>query len=105
MNVLIFGDQTADQCALLRKIVSRKDNTLLTTFLERVSVAIREEVQKLPRNQRDEIPDFLTINHLLESYYEKGAKLPQVESALVTIAQLAHFIGYVPFSHDFQLPR
>ena len=94
MNVLIFGDQTADQYTLLRKIVSRKDNTLLTTFLERVSVAIREEIQKLPRTQRDQIPDFLTLNHLIEAYYEKGLKVPQIESTLVTVAQLAHFIGY-----------
>ncbi|KAF2096514.1 polyketide synthase PksA [Rhizodiscina lignyota] len=94
MNVLIFGDQTADQYGLLRKIVTRKDNTLLTTFLERVSVALREEVQKLPRTQRDQVPDFLTVNQLIEAYYEKGQKIPQVESALVTIAQLAHYIGY-----------
>jgi hypothetical protein len=95
MNVFIFGDQTADQLQLLRRFCSRKDNSLLTTFLERASVAVREEVQRLPKTQRDSIPDFLTISHLVEAYYEKGVKVPQVESTLVTIAQLAHFIGYV----------
>ncbi|KAF2429556.1 ketoacyl-synt-domain-containing protein [Tothia fuscella] len=94
MNVFIFGDQTADQFTLLQKVVSRKDNTLLTSFLERVSVALREEVQLLPRSQRDAIPDFLTINHLVEAYHDKGVKVAQLESCFLTIAQLAHFIGY-----------
>jgi len=93
MNVLIFGDQTADQTQLLRKIANRKDNTLLTAFLERAAAAVRDEVEKLPKIRRASIPDFLTISHLVEAYYEKGLKVPQIESCLVTIAQLAHFIG------------
>jgi hypothetical protein len=93
MNVLIFGDQTADQISLLRKICSRKDSSLLTTFLERTSVALREEVEALPKIQRAPIPDFLSITQLVEAYQEKGIKVPQIESVLVTIAQLGHFIG------------
>jgi hypothetical protein len=95
MNVLIFGDQTADQFPLLRKACVWKNNAPLWTFLERTSVALREEVQKLSRQQRDQIPDFLTINDLVENYSQKGNKVPQLESCLVTIAQLAHYIGYV----------
>lgn len=95
MDLLLFGDQTADQYPLLRKISQRKDNALLSTFLERVSVALRDEVTRLPRSHRDSIPDFLTVQHLVEAYYEKGLKMPQLESCLVTIAQLAHFIGLV----------
>jgi hypothetical protein len=95
MAVHVFGDQTADQTPLLRKIVNRRDNSLLTTFLERSALAIREENQRLPKIQRDAVPDFLTISQLVEAYGEKESKLPQVESVLVTIAQLGHFIGYV----------
>ncbi|OCK74392.1 polyketide synthase PksA [Lepidopterella palustris CBS 459.81] len=94
MNALIFGDQTADQYPLLRKASLRRDNALLSTFLERVSVALRDEVQKLPRAQREIIPDFLRVSDLVEAYYAKGVKSPQLESAMVTLAQLAHFIGY-----------
>ena len=93
MNVLIFGDQTADQISLLRKICSRKDSSLLTTFLERTSVALREEVEALPKIQRAPIPDFLSITQLVEAYQEKGIKVAPIESVLVTIAQLGHFIG------------
>jgi len=94
MNLLLFGDQTADQYPLLRKACTLRSNSALTTFLDRVSVVVREEVQKLPRTQRDPIPDFLTTWDLVEAYYAKGVKVPQLESCLVTVAQLAHYIGY-----------
>jgi hypothetical protein len=95
MNLLIFGDQTADQFPLLEKTGTWKNNSTLTTFLERISVVLREEVQKLPRAQRDQMPDFLTTWDLVNQYYAKGSKIPQLESCMVTIAQLAHYIGYV----------
>lgn len=93
MNTFVLGDQTAAQTAFLRTLVTRKDNTLLTSFLERSANALREEVRRLPKSQRDAIPDFLTLNHLTEAYAEKGVKVPQIESSLLTVAQLAHFIG------------
>lgn len=93
MNVLIFGDQTAEQYPLLRKAVLRKDNALLSTFLERVGVTLRNEVKRLSRSQRDSIPEFNTVSSLMEAYYEKGVKVPQIESSFVTIAQLSHYIG------------
>jgi hypothetical protein len=96
MNVLIFGDQTADQYPLLRKACTWKNNSTLTSFLDRVSQVVREEVQKLPRTQRDQIPNFLTTWDLIEAYYAKGLKVPQLESCMVTIAQLSHYIGSVP---------
>lgn len=98
MNILIFGDQTTDQCPLLRKVTTRKDNGLLTTFLECTAAALREEVQRLGRNQRKDIPDFLTMNQLVEAYYENRVRIPQLESVFATIAQLSHFIGLV-FMH------
>jgi len=98
MNLLIFGDQVVDQYPLLRKACTWKNNATLTTFLDRVSVVIRDEVQKLPKTERDQIPDFLTTWDLVEAYHSKGIKIPQMESCLVTIAQLAHYIGYVQSS-------
>lgn len=93
MNVLIFGDQTADQYPLLRKASIWKTNALLSTYLEQVSVALREEISKLPRTQREQIPDFLRVSDLVEAYYAKGLKIPQLESCMVTIAQFAHYFG------------
>ena len=94
MNVLLFGDQTTDQYPLLRKVITRRDNALLTTFLERTSVALRQEVNRLPRSMRNAIPDFLRIGDLVEAYRNCDRRIPQLESCMVTIAQLSHYIGY-----------
>jgi hypothetical protein len=93
MDFLAFGDQTSDQYTLLRKACLRKDNALLQRFLDRVSVALRQEIDRLPRVVRDEIPSFLTVWDLIEAYYTKGLKIPCLESCMVTISQLSHYIG------------
>lgn len=93
LEILLFGDQTADQKQLLQKLVQRKDHAVVTTFMERAAAAIREEVRKLPRTRREVMPDFLTVNNLVDAYYNKGIKIPELESTLVTVAQLAHYIG------------
>lgn len=93
-NVFLFGDQTAEQYPLIHKIVLRKENALLRSFVERASVALREETRALPRSQRELIPDFLTVSDLVEAYYQKGSKVAMLETAFVTIAQLGHYIGY-----------
>ena len=102
-TVLLFGDQTAEQYPLLHKVVLRKENPLLRNFVERASVALREECRLLPRSQRDVIPDFLTVNDLIEAYYQKGTKVAMLESALLVIAQLGHYIGYFS-EHPSELP-
>ncbi|KAF2857812.1 polyketide synthase [Piedraia hortae CBS 480.64] len=102
-SIFIFGDQTADQYSLLHKIVLKKENALVRSFVEQASVALREETRRLPRAQRERIPDFLSINDLKEAYYQKGDKVPMVEAALVTITQLGHYIGYFSENPD-QLP-
>jgi hypothetical protein len=95
MNLYVFGDQTADQIVLLRKIAARRDNSLLATFLERASAALRAEVQRLPKTQRSAVPDFLSISQLILAYVDLGKRIPEIESAFVTIAQLGHYIGCV----------
>jgi len=102
-NVLLFGDQTAEQYPLLRKTVLRTGNASLSTFLERTSAALRDEIQQLSPRQKQKFPDFMTINNLLDLYYEKGDKIPMLEAAFTTIAQLGHFIGYFS-EHPDELP-
>lgn len=102
-NVILFGDQTAEQYPLLHRIVLRKDNAPLANFVERIALAIREETRTLPRSQRDAIPDFLTLNNLIEAYYQKGVKVPMIESALLTATQIGHYIGYFS-EHPAELP-
>jgi iterative type I PKS product template protein len=103
MNILVFGDQTSGQLALLRKVCSQK-GVLLTTFLQQASVALRAEVKDLPARQRQSFPDFLTILDLVENYNTGGLRIPPLESALVSVAQLAHYIGYYE-ENPTELPR
>lgn len=94
MHIFLFGDETAEQYSLLRSILNRKNNAVLTTFLEQVCVALRQETHKLPRELRECIPDFLRMTELVESFHVQGSKKsPALKSALVTTTQLAHYIG------------
>ncbi|CAK1365906.1 Conidial yellow pigment biosynthesis polyketide synthase [Cercospora beticola] len=102
-NVLLFGDQTAEQYPLLHKVTLHRDNVLVSNFVQRCALALREETRALPRSQRNSMPDFLTLTSLVEAYYQKGEKVPMLESALVTIAQLGHYIGYFS-EHPDELP-
>ena len=102
-TVLLFGDQTAEQYAILQKVVLHKENALLKNFVERCSVALREETRLLSRRQRDMIPDFLSVNDMKEAYYQKGSKVAMIESALLVIAQLGHYIGYFS-EHPSEFP-
>jgi iterative type I PKS product template protein len=102
-NVLLFGDQTAEQYHLLHKVSLHRDNVLVSNFAQRCALALREEARALPRSQRELMPDFLTLTNLIEAYYQKGDKLPMLESALLTIAQLGHYIGYFS-EHPSELP-
>jgi hypothetical protein len=97
MNTLLLGDQTANIHPYLRQLCHVKGAALLQTFLEQAARVIREEVHRLPRTKRDKVPDFLTISQLLEAYIDCDAvaKLAQLESSLVTVTQLAHYLGYV----------
>lgn len=93
MDLFIFGDQTISQEQLLRRVAARKDNGLLTAFIQRATSLLQDEIRRLPKRRRALMPDFLTLAHLVEGYYTSGTKVPELESALLTISQLSHFIG------------
>lgn len=93
-EIYVFGDQTADCRAFFTKVFPRKDDVLLQSFLERASEAVRIENRNRSHPSRA-VPDFNTIQELVDRYYRGEQKDAAVESALVCISQLAHFIGYV----------
>lgn len=97
MNVLLLGDQTTGVGPFLKQLCHRKGSPLLQTFLEQAAATLRDEIQQLPQTKRERIPDFLTISQLLEAYHDgkARARIVQLESSLVTVTQLAHFLGYV----------
>jgi Starter unit:ACP transacylase in aflatoxin biosynthesis len=94
MEVYVFGDQTADCRAFLQKAVARKEDVLLNLFIEKAVTAIRDEISKRAYVQSN-IPNFGTIQELAERYYKSESRDTAIESTLVCLSQLMHYIGYV----------
>lgn len=93
MDLFLFGDQGVSQEPLLKTLAGRKDNGLLVTFIERSVRLLKDEIRALPRSRRDLMPDFLVLSHLVEGYVSKGLKVPELESSLLAVSQLGHFIA------------
>lgn len=93
-EVYVFGDQTADVRSFFTKVFSRKDDVLLQSFLERAGEAVRTE-NKYRSHPSKAVPNFTTIQELVDRYFRQEIKDAAIESALVSIAQFTHFIGYV----------
>jgi Starter unit:ACP transacylase in aflatoxin biosynthesis len=94
MEVYVFGDQTADCRSFLQKAIARKEDVLLNLFLEKAAFAIRDEISKRAYIQ-SEIPNFGTILELADRYYKSQSPDTAIESTLVCLSQLIHFIGFV----------
>ena len=92
-EVYVFGDQTADCRAFFTKVFTRKDDVLLQSFLEQASEAIRVENRSRSHPSKA-VPNFNTVQELVDRYYASESRDAAVESALVCISQLTHFIGY-----------
>lgn len=92
MEVYVFGDQTADCRSFLKKAVARTEDVLLNVFLEKAAFAIRDEISKRAYIQSD-IPNFGTVQELAERYYNSETPDTAIESTLVCLSQLVHFIG------------
>lgn len=90
-RVYLFGDQTGDFDAGLRRLLHSKNNSLVTAFFQRCYHALRQEITKLPPSQRQIFPRFTSIVDLLARYRESGVN-PALESALTCIYELASFI-------------
>lgn len=96
MDVVLFGDQTVDPKQFLLKVLRRKGYPLLSSFFEQVQVALQDEITSLPSRSRRNLPPFSNIAELVERYYEADQPDIGIESTLTCLAQLSHFIGYVP---------
>ncbi|KIW53821.1 hypothetical protein PV05_06233 [Exophiala xenobiotica] len=109
-EVYVFGDQTADCRAFFAKVFTRKDDVILQAFLERAGDALRIENRNRSHPSKA-VPNFSTVQELVDRYYRGEAKDAAVESALVCISQFTHFIGafeertpsYIPHNADARL--
>ena len=95
MNILLFGDQTSDFHPLLRKLLHKKGNPVLGSFLERANVALRDEITRQSSLTQEKMPQFTSISDLIERYQDSKTSNPAIESAIVCICQIACFIRWV----------
>ena len=95
MELLIFDDQVVDPYNFLRDVLARgKSNPLLTSFITKVGAALREDISHLSEPDRKSIPNFSTVLELAERYHGSCNVNTALDSALLCITQLAHYIGY-----------
>lgn len=93
MAFLLFGDQSLDTHGFLAEFCRNGDPSILAkVFMERAGHALREEIEGLPRLERAKLPMFRTLQQLNEKYHGLELKHPGIDSALLCIAQLAHYI-------------
>ncbi|KAJ1326724.1 naphtho-gamma-pyrone polyketide synthase [Microdochium nivale] len=93
MTLLLFGDQSLDTHKFIADFLrSGEPGVLAREFLRQAGDALRDEVDSLPRIERASIPVFRTLQQLNEKYHAQATRIPGVDSALLCIAQLIHYI-------------
>lgn len=96
MAFLLFGDQSLDTHEFLADICHRSNLSVLSrSFLEQVGSALREQVDQLSSLERQRVPTFSSIQELNKRYNMGDIKNSAVDSALLCITQLAHYIESV----------
>lgn len=91
-QIVLFGDLTCDYVSGLQSMVAVKENPLLTSFFERVTFGLRQEIGELPASERSRFARFITFNELVARVHKAPAVHPALEKALVCVYQLACFI-------------
>lgn len=95
MSFLLFGDQSLDTHGFLADFYRQGNPSVLSSeFLKRAGEALRIEVDSISQTRRHKIPLFRTLQDLNEKYHGQSLKYPAIDSALLCIAQLAHYIEY-----------
>lgn len=92
MRILLFGDQALDPRVYVQsQLVAGRTNPLLCLFLQRVSLALQREIAHLSPLERKYIPNFTTIEELVDRTHSNHIYHAGIESTLLCISQLAHY--------------
>ena len=94
MAFLLFGDQSLDTYAFLADFCggAKSPSLLARSFLEQVGTALIKEVDQLSSIERQMVPRFTNVQELNDNYHKHENKNSAVDSALLCITQLAHYI-------------
>ncbi|POR36607.1 Polyketide synthase [Tolypocladium paradoxum] len=104
MRLHIFGDRPFDNYSFFAEFCREgRPGVLAAAFIEQACLALRDEVQVPAKAQHRGIQVFRTLQQLNESHRSSTVKNLGVDNALVCLAQLCHYIEYVPVpSHQPQ---
>ena len=94
-QIFVFGDQTNASDADLRQLLHINDNSVLRSFFERVTYALRVEIARLPTVQQEWFPRYTTLLELLTARGRGSGDNPALGLALLCINQLSRFVKYV----------
>ncbi|RWA08120.1 hypothetical protein EKO27_g6972 [Xylaria grammica] len=101
ISFLLFGDQSLDTHGFLADFLRRGNPSILSReFLRLAGDALRDEIENLPRVERQKIPTFRTLAQLNQGYHGQKVKCPGIDSALLCIVQLAHYIDHAEKNHE-----
>ncbi len=93
MAFLLFGDQSLGVHGFLADFYQHGNPSVLSlSFLEQVGAALREEVDQMSSIERQRVPQFSSIKDLNENYQVRKIKNSAVDSVLLCITQLVHYI-------------
>nr|BAW18768.1 topopyrone polyketide synthase [Phoma sp. BAUA 2861] len=93
-KAIVFGDLTFDSVSHLGSFVSRKDNTLLVSFFERVAFALRAEIGALPASAREGFVKFTEFQELIARVRKSTSPHPAIGKALACTYQFATYISH-----------
>ncbi|CZT53270.1 probable polyketide synthase [Rhynchosporium secalis] len=101
MAFLLFGDQSLGVHSFLADFYRDGTPSILTlSFLDQVGAALRFEVDHMSSIERQMVPHFSSIKDLSEKYHVRKIKNSAVDSALLCITQLAHYIDRAEKIHE-----
>ncbi|KFY93178.1 hypothetical protein V500_03863 [Pseudogymnoascus sp. VKM F-4518 (FW-2643)] len=93
ISFLLFGEQSLDTQGFLADFCRNGNPSILShAFLDRVASTLQNEIERLPSLERRHIPPFTTIQELNQRYHTRDIRHSAIDSALLVIIQLAHYI-------------
>ena len=90
-KLFLFGDQTFDLQPHLPNLMRFRSNPVVEDFLTKTYNTIRQEIYKLPREVRDDLPRFTCLDDLLLRK-PGGKRCIPLDMAVTVMYQLGIFI-------------
>ena len=93
-SIFVFADGSQETHSGLRQLLyARAQGSLLSRFLGYVKSALQEEVSRIPKPDRDGLPEIYSLHDLLQDNFCESRRHPALHPAEIALVQLGHFIA------------